>query len=357
MNVLLLNSSHNDLGLIRGLKKLGCKIIVTGNTQGLIGEKYCDKYIQCDYSDFDEVLKIAKEENVERICACCNDYGVYTAAYVAEKLGFPGYDTYETTCILNNKDKFKKFAKTLGIITPWAQSFTDLDASKVFLDNISEFPLIIKPADASAGNGITKVSTREEAYCAANYAFEKSRKHAIVIEQYLNGSQHGLCTFLVNQKVVAVCSNNEYSILNPYRVEIDTFPADNYKMASKVLIPEVEKIADKLQLVDGIFHLQYIMSDGIPQIIEVMQRAIGNMYSVLADQLTGIQCDYWEAKAKCGISCKDFPSPVKQEGFFAYKSIMSNKNGVIDSIDIPRVYEKYIFNQCILKETGDRITN
>lgn len=357
MKVLLLNSSHNDLGLIKGLRKLGCEIVVTGSIPGLIGEKYCDKYIQADYSDMNLVLKLALEERIDRICACCNDYGVYTAAYVAEKLGLPGYDSYETTCILNNKDKFKKLAKELEIITPWAESFSDDSMAREFVKGRSDYPLIIKPSDASAGNGVTKVENEKDALSAISTAFEKCRNGIIVIEQYIEGSQHGFCTFLVNQEVKAVCTNNEYSIMNPYRVEIDTFPADNWDQAAEVLVPEIEKIASHLHLTDGIFHLQYIMSDGKPQIIEVMQRAIGNMYSVLSDQLTGIQWDYWEARAKCGLGCSEFPMPIKQEGFYAYKSIIADRNGTISDINIPEKYDRYLFDKYLLRSKGDMITN
>lgn len=357
MKVLLLNSSHNDLGLIFGLKKLGCKIVVTGSIKGLIGEKYCDKYIQADYSDMELILSIAKKEQVDRICACCNDYGVYTASYVAERLGMPGYDSYETVCNLNNKDKFKKLAKKLDIITPWTESFYEKDSAVRFVERTKDYPLIIKPSDCSAGNGVTKVDTKENAIAAINYAFDKSRNGIIVIEKYVVGTQHGLCTFLVNQKVSAICSNNEYSMINPYRIEIDTFPADNWEQAAEILVPEIEKIASHLNLVDGIFHLQYIMADGKPQIIEVMRRAIGNMYSVLSDRLTGIQWDYWEARARCGLDCTDFPTSIRQEGFLAYKAIMADRNGVIDKIDMPKEYENYIFYKCILKRQGDVITN
>ena len=90
---LLLCASHNDLGLIRALKKLGYYIIVTGNIPGQIGQKYADKYIKADYSDKELILEIAKREKIDAICQCCNDFGVYTAAYVAEKLNLPGYDS------------------------------------------------------------------------------------------------------------------------------------------------------------------------------------------------------------------------------------------------------------------------
>ena len=97
--VLLLCTSHNDLGLIRGLRKLGYYIIATGNRENSPGEKWVDKWIRADYSNKELILDIAKEEKIDSICACCNDFGVYTAAYVAEKLGLPGYDDYETTLI------------------------------------------------------------------------------------------------------------------------------------------------------------------------------------------------------------------------------------------------------------------
>ena len=90
--VMLLCASHNDLGLINALRKLGYYIYATGNIPGLIGEKYVDEYIQADYSDKKLILELAKDLQVDNICACCNDYGVYTAAYVAENLGLSGYD-------------------------------------------------------------------------------------------------------------------------------------------------------------------------------------------------------------------------------------------------------------------------
>lgn len=353
---LLLCASHNDLGLIRGLKKLRHEIVATGNVPGLIGEKYVDKYIQADYSDKDAILKIAVQEEIDTICACCNDFGVYTAAYVAEKLGLPGYDSYETTLLLHEKDKFKRFAKKNGIISPWTESFDSYEEAMHFLFTVS-FPVIVKPTDASAGNGIKRIDSIHDAEDAVAEAFKKSRAGRIVVEQFIEGTQHGFCTYLINQKVVAVCSNNEYSILNPYRVEIDTYPADNYNEVEHILVGQIERIAALLQLKDGIFHLQYIMNQHTPQIIEVMRRVLGNMYSVSGNLLTGMDWDYWEVRARCGLSLSKFPQHIGQEGCYAYKAILSNENGEIEEIQIPEKYNKYLIDKCLLKKAGDKIMN
>lgn len=355
MRALLLCASHNDLGLIRSLRKLGYEIIVTGNQSGLVGEKYADKYIQADYSDKELILQIAQNENIDVICQCCNDFGVYTAAYVAEKMNLPGYDSYETTRILHNKDKFKEFAKKNEILSPVSNAFSNPQNAIEFLADAT-FPIIVKPTDASAGNGIHRADTEKEAINAIQVAFQKSKVGRIVIEPFITGTQHGFCTFLIDKKVVAYSSNNEYSILNPYRVEIDTYPADNYKETSGILIKQIEKIASTLNLKDGIFHLQYIMQNGKPYIIEVMRRILGNMYSVPASLLNGLDWDYWETRAKCGLSLANFPQSVQQEGFFAYKALLAKQNGVIKSIEVPTKYKKYLLDSFILKEVGDIIT-
>lgn len=359
LKALLLCASHNDLGLILALKKLGYEITVTGSISGLIGEKYADKYIRADYSDKEEILRIAREEHIDVICPCCNDFGVYTAAYVAEQMNLKGYDSYETTLTINNKDRFKVLAKELNICTPESEGFTDKESAIKYIENIG-MPVIIKPTDASAGNGITKLddgNTDKEVKLAVEYAFSKSKAGRIVIDRYVKGTQHGFCTFLINQKVVAVCSNNEYSVINPYRVEIDTYPADNYDRVAAVLIEQIERIATYLNLADGIFHLQYIECDGTPYIIEVMRRVLGNMYSVPGNMLTGINWDYWEVKARCGMNLDDFPANVKQEGYYAYKTILANANGTIRNVTIPETYNKYLVDKCILKNIGDEVTN
>lgn len=353
---LLLCASHNDLGLIWSLRKLGYYILATGNVPGLIGERYVDEYIKADYSDKELILQIAAREKVDVICHCCNDFGVYTAAYVAEKLGLPGYDSYETTLTLNNKDRFKQFAREHRITTPRARPFTDPRAACDYAADAS-YPIIIKPVDCSAGNGIHRAENPEEVGSAIRQAFEKSRAGRIVIEPYITGSQHGFCTFLHDQRVAAYCSNNEYSIVNPYRVEIDTFPADNDGEVSAVLIEQIERMARALSLHDGIFHLQYIMDgDGTPQIIEVMRRAIGNMYWYPAGLITGFDWNYWEVRARCGLSCAGVPTGGGQEGYYAYKTILAPGNGTIKSVSVPGKYRKYLVDSVMLKRAGDSVS-
>ena len=357
--VLLLNASHNDERLILALRKLNCYIITSGNRPDLLGHKLADEYVYGDYTNLSEMLNLAIEKGIDAVCPCCNDFGVKTAAYISEKLGFSGQDTYKNTLIIHDKDKFKDFAVKIGHIrTPVANGFDSEEKALEWAVKQNNFPLIVKPVDLSAGNGIKRADNQNSLLNNIKEAFYKSRLKRIVIEPFIEGTQHGFCTYLKNQKVIAVCSNNENSFINPYRVEVDTYPSDNYNIVKEDLIAQIEHIAKSLNLTDGIFHLQYIYKDGKAYILECMRRVLGNLYSIPAEGLgQGFDWDYWEVKAKCGFGTDDFPDNVSQKGFWAYRALIATQNGIFRKIEIPENIEKYVYNIRMLHSSGYQIKN
>ena len=60
---------------------------------------------------------------------------------------------------------------------------------------------------------------------------------------------------------------------------------------------------------------------------------------------------YWEARARCGLTCEEMPQNTKQEGCFAYKAISADENGKINKIVIPDEYvKKYFVDTYMLKK-------
>lgn len=355
--VLLLNASHNDLGLIRALKKMEAYVYVTGNQENLIGQKYADEYIKADYSDKELVLKIAEQIGIDAICPCCNDFGVITAAYVADKMSLPGHDTLDNVLMLHHKNKFKRFAEEIGILTPKAKEFSGIALAREYIQKECRYPIIVKPVDLSAGNGISKAGTLEEAERAVDKAFNASREKVIIIEEFIAGEQQACCTFVKDRKVVACCSNNEYSVVNPYRVEIDTFPAKGFEQVKDFLIEEIERMADALKLADGIFHIQYRIKEDKPYILEAMRRVLGNMYGIPALGVSDFDWDYWEARCHCGLSCDDIPRKVEAKGYYAYRSVMADRNGIVKTVGIDDSIKKYVYDECMLWKSGQVVKN
>jgi biotin carboxylase len=343
--------------VIQALHKLGAYVIAIGNQKGLPGQEYVDEYACLDYSQKELVLEFAQQHRIDYVCACCNDTAVLTAAYLAEKMNLQGYDSYEVSEIICHKNLFKRYALQHDILTLPAQEFRNVQEAESWLKMQTEYPLIVKPVDLSGGKGISRCDNEAEALVAVKNAMDVSKNGTIVIESFIDGTQHGFCTFLVHQKVVAYCSNNEHSVVNPYRVEIDTFPADNISRYAEVLIAQVEKMARDLNLADGIFHLQYREQDGKIYILEAMRRIIGNMYSVPASKANDFDWDYWQARAAIGMDCTMAPHRMESRGCFAYRALIPPRNGVIKDIVIEEEMEPYIFQKYMFRHVGDTVDN
>ena len=351
---LILNVGYLEENMIESLRSMGFYVIGTGGDPTLRGKDFVDRYIQADYSDKELILKIAKENNIDAICSCANDFGVLTAAYVAEQLRLPGHDTYDSAMIMHNKERFKQFAKEHGINTPLAQHFSS-EEEAIAKASFFNYPIIIKPTDLSAGRGINRVNDATEAAGAIKKAFITSRSHDIVTEPFIEGSLHACCTFIKDKKVAVCCSNNEYCFINPYRVEVATYPADHFDEVKEELILQVEKMAEVLNLKDGIFSMQYIYRDGKAYIIEAMRRVLGNLYMTAASRANNFDWNYWEARVHVGLDYTDFPNKTEQKGYYAYRAIMSKKNGIIESVSIPEEIENHIFKKYKLRDVGDKI--
>lgn len=351
---LIMAGTHNDLGLIASIKKMGYYTICIGNIEGLPGQGQCDEYVPIDYSNANDVLEFAKEKEITNVIPTCNDTAVITACYVDNNLGINNLDNYDTIRILHNKDLFKKYISKFDIFSAKSDYFNKETEAKSFIKNI-QYPIIIKPVDSSGGKGINKCNSYLDGEKAIEYAFQNSKCKRIIIEEFIDGTQHGFSTFLVDKKVVAICTNDEFSFENKYRVEIDTFPSSNYNAVSKYLIDKIEFLANKLELKDGIFHLQYIYKNGKPYLIEVMRRIVGNMYHVLGNILTNRNWELMQAEANLGIHVNNTLQIDTQNGFFAYKTIFAEKNGKIKSITIPDAYRPYMFKQYYLYNIGDSV--
>lgn len=354
--LLILNGSHSDIQLIQAGKKLGFHVITTGNRPDLIGHKYSDEYYSADFSKPDEILKLAQEIKIDAICACANDFGALAASYVSEKMGLGGHDSYETSLILHHKDKFKEFSRQNNVITPIADSYDNVEDALINKDKY-ELPLIIKPIDLTGGKGVTKIYSFHEYEEAIKKAHKMSKAGRFIVESFIEGTYHSFSTFVVNKRVVAYFSDNELSYLNPFLVSTSAGPADNIESVEEILINEANRIIKLLDLVDGVFHIQYVMKDFKPYIIEITRRCSGDWYSEPVKYALGIDWAEWIVKAEVGIDCSDFPINMAQKGFCGRHCIMGDKNGIVKDVKIYEELKENIYNELIWWKPKDEITN
>ena len=356
--VLLLNGSFCELPIIEECHKLGYYVITTGNMPELMAHKYADEYIKADYSDYEAILKIVKEEGINHILTCANDFGCITSAYVDEQMGWHNHDTFQNAKILHHKDLFKEYIQSKNYPTPYSKVFKDKSDAYKFICNDIRYPIIIKANDLTGGKGILKAYTKEEAIYAIDNAFAKSRSKHILIEPFIIGDQQTFVTFLHDKRVIATSSCDSYSYVNPYLIQAETLPAKDIVDIQDFLISIIEEIAKDLDLRDGIFAFQYIRNGSDIQIIEMMRRPFGNQFLQLVEMNSGFPWHRAQVVAETGGDWS-FLNEIDKSNikirYCGHYGVMVNRNGRLQSWNIPESIEKQLVKKFVMKNIGDEI--
>lgn len=352
--ILILNGSFCEQPIIIKAKEMGYYVVTTGNAPELVGHQFADEYIPEDYSNKEAILKLVKDNGIEGIVSCANDFGVITSAYVAEQMGWKGHDTYENALILHHKDKFKKYCAQKNLPSPLSVVFDDENVCMEYVKNC-EFPIIVKANDLTGGKGIMKAYNQEEAEMAVKNAFERSREKHIVVEPFIEGTQHTIITFVYQGKVMASTSCNCYSPINPYLIQSETFPAEGIELVQEQLHGVIEGIVADLHLADGIFALQYMMKDGKPYIIEMMRRIFGNQLTTILEANTGFPWEEAYIRVALGMNLDGLEKREPLYPFCGHHGIMKTENGMVNSVTIPDKIQKHIFKRIDMLESGDKI--
>jgi biotin carboxylase len=356
--LLLLGGGHAEIPLIQAAQKLGYFVITTGNAREGLGHAYADKNVFEDFSDHEKMLSLAKAEGVDRVCSGCNDFALLSTAYVCEKLGLPGHDSYETSLQLHHKDKYRALATRLNIPTPKAITVRNTEEFETALKTLS-FPIIVKPVDLTGGKGIHRAASAEEARAAYADALSRTREDHVVVEEFVVGTNHGFSAYLQNQKVVFYFADNEQYFLNKYMVSGANTPTTTSLRGQRLLCEYSERIAKELKLVDGILHIQYIeKSDGTPVIIEICRRPPGDLYIKFVQYATGVDYPKMLIQAETGEACTEILPPLGTlPKPFLRHCIMAEKKGFAQSVYFAPEIEKNIVEKFLWYKKGEPITD
>ena len=122
------------------------------------------------------------------------------------------------------------------------------------------------------------------------YAIKKvrytSKKEEIIIEEYIEGSYHGVSTILKNKKVIFYCHDDEYYWENKFLVGGTSYPSSMSEGILKQVINDIERVSDELNLVDGLLHAQLINQGYTCMIGELTRRTPGDSYLSFAEKVS-----------------------------------------------------------------------
>ena len=156
--LMILGGSRFLFPVIEKAHELVIYVITSDYLPDNAAHQISDEYINVNVIDKEAVLKVAKEKNIDGISAFACDSGVVTASYVAEKMGIPFHCSYDSTSILQDKEKFRNFLREHHFNCPLSVGYTSREKALHDKDCFI-WPMIVKPVDSAASKGVSKLKT------------------------------------------------------------------------------------------------------------------------------------------------------------------------------------------------------
>lgn len=353
--VLITGGSHAEVPLIDEAKKMGFYVITTGNNVDGLGHQKADQYRKGDFSDKEFVYHLAWKENVDAIISGCNDFAYLSTAYACERLNLPGHDSYEVAKLIHHKNKFRTITHSLGILTPKLYECKSMEEC-LLISRKLEYPIVLKPIDLTGGKGVKLCYSLADIKEAFLEAKKLTREERVILEEYIQGTNHGATMLLKNRKVRFCFCDNEQYYLNSYLVSGACFPSDVPECSIVQLIGDVERMASHLQLVDGLFHVQFIVdSEQRAIMIDPCRRTPGDLYVKLVEYATEINYAREIVKAEIGFEIEE--AYVSSFHYIARECVMTDRSGIFSEIELSETIRNKLIDTCIWAKKGEKIEN
>lgn len=357
--LMLLGGSRYAIPVIEAAHELGVYVITCDYLPDNVAHKYSDEYCNVSIIDKDAVLEAAKKRSIDGIMSFACDPGVVTAAYVAEKMGLPSCGSYESVCILQNKDLFRKFLRDHGFTVPVAKGYYSVEEAKKDVD-LFNWPVIVKPTDSAGSKGVTRVDDPAQLEQSIRYAMSFSHCDQFIIEDFIEkkGCSSDSDSFSVNGELKFVSFSSQLfdeSCENPYTPSAYSWPASISAEHQQELAGEIQRLLKLLGMRTSVYNIEVREStNGKAFIMELSPRGGGNRLSEMVRYATGVDLITNAVRAAIGLEVQG----VEQkpfDGCWAEVILHSGKAGIYDKLWIADELQVNVIEEDLWISSGDKI--
>lgn len=299
--VLVIGAGFLQDFVIRKAKSMGYEVIAVDANPASIGFRHADKYKVINIVDEKACLAYAQEENIDGVLTAATEYGVLTAAYIAEQMNLVGLK-YETAKMIKNKYQVRKCLFESKVDdTEQAYEVTASTDLAVLAEKLS-FPVMVKPCDGSGSRGVSRVDEASQLADACKDAMAASVTHCAEIETFIAGREYGAESLVVNGEVHVLGIMRKWMTAPPYYAELGhAMPSGLDDELEKKIIDCVEKAIRALGINSGSVNMDLLVTeDNKVHIVDIGARMGGNLIgSHIIPYGTGI--DYMSNMIKIAV--------------------------------------------------------
>lgn len=324
--LMIMGAGIYQVPLIKTAKKMGIHTIVVSIPGDYPGFALADQICYENTVDFEAVLKVAREENIDGIVTAGTDVAVITIGRVCDALGLRGL-SFSAAEIASNKLEMKERYEACGVRTARFR-LAKLDGSDL-REKVAglSFPLIFKVVDSSGSRGIRRVDSETEFDDTLAYVAESTHKDYFLVEEFIEGEEFGAQAFVQDGKVEFILPHGDFVFKGDTGVPVGHFapydlPADVVADCKEQLVKAVRAMG----LDNCAINADFILRDGKTYVLELGGRSGATCLAELVSLYYGF--DYYEKLIRVAMGEKvSFESDMAVPN--VSKLLMSDKDGMI----------------------------
>ena len=243
-----------------------------------IGFTHANKHAVINIVDEMACLEYAKQEQIDGVLTAATDYGVLTAAFIAENMGMPGLK-YEVAQLIKNKYRVRKSLYEHHVDDTEQAFEVDVETDIESLAKQLTYPVMVKPCDGSGSRGASRVDNASDLSNACQFAMNGSITHRAEIESFIYGTEYGAESLVINGEIHVLSIMKKWMTEPPYYAELGHaipcgLPVDIEKKAKDCVTNAIKVLG----INHGSVNMDMLITtDGKVYIVDIGARMGGNM--------------------------------------------------------------------------------
>lgn len=350
--ILVLAAGILQVPIIKRAHEMGIYVIAADGDPTACGLKYADKAIVANITSEEEMLRVARAENIDGVIHPCSEVSMNVMGRINDELGLSGISK-EQAIRATNKHLMREAFEAFGTPSPKSRCFTDVEVAWGSFCTDFTGACILKPSRNSGSRGIAKIGSdikMDEFARLFEISKNESRDKQVMLEQFIEGPEFSIEIIVWDGQVNVLTVTDKKTTEAPHFVEL------GHNQPSCFPPVVVEKI--KAAAVAGVkalgvnncaCHAEVKVQDGDPYIMEIGARMGGDFIStVLTPLSTGM--DMIAAAVNCALGIEPCLTPVAEpQGvcirYFCPKPGVLKSISNTDVLEDSRVYEWEIYHK------------
>lgn len=326
--------------VIRKAVSMGYETLTVDADPNAVGFKHAHKHAVINIVDEKACLEYAKAEQIDGVVTAATDFGVLSAAYVAQELGLPGLK-YEVAQLIKNKYRVRKCLYEAQVDDTEQAYEVNAETDIESLAKKLTYPVMVKPCDGSGSRGASRVDIAADLKDACIYAMNGSITHRAEIETFILGQEYGAESLVVDGQIHVLGIMKKWMTKPPYYAELGHAMPCGLPLKIEEKAKECVKNAiAALGINFGCVNMDMLItSEGKVYIIDIGARMGGNMIGpCIIPYGTGI--DYVGAMIQNAVG-DPVNMSVKEHGAVATKLLAFDEGIVKQMPDVKMIEIRY----------------